>query len=369
MNSNTAQRDSPITGLDGIRAIAVAVVFLSHLPIAITWLDQQTWFNQFRTAGFLGVNMFFVLSGFLITYKLLITRHGDGRLALRRFYISRTVRIMPAVIVFLVAHFIYAIAFDFPPFGNMSEEFLMVAATIFQFANYAILSNTDLLEENGALWSLSVEGHFYVVWPFIMFLLFRVIKKITLSVVLLTALVPILYFWLAWIFHHNGYLSAYLRTDARIVSLVVGALGAVLWLKTSYLSPLTLRMLSLPAVLAMVVIHSIADGWKPFVWDGGMALFDISTMIVVLALAYGVFPIVGILTLSPMVWLGKISYGLYIWQIPVLTILNRHAGEWNQILLLLLAVASTLALGALSYYWVEQPARRSRFIQRYASQS
>jgi peptidoglycan/LPS O-acetylase OafA/YrhL len=367
MSTTSTQRDGTIAGLDGIRAIAVVVVFLSHLPIAITWLETQSWFHQFRIAGFLGVNMFFVLSGFLITYKLLTTRHPNGRLALRRFYVSRTARIMPAVIVFLVVHFVYAVFFDFPPFGRISDEFIMVAATVFQFANYAVLSNTDLLEENGALWSLSVEGHFYIVWPFIVFLLFRVIKKISVAVAVLTAMVPLLYMWLAWIFHNNGYLSAYLRTDARIVSLVVGALGAVLWLKTTYLSPVFLRMLALPAVLVMVVIHSIADGWDPFVWDGGMALFDISTMIVVVALAHGVFPLVGVLTLPSLSWIGKVSYGLYIWQIPVLTVLNRHASHWPQIVLFVAAVVATLILGAMSYYLVEQPLRRSRVVTRLAA--
>jgi peptidoglycan/LPS O-acetylase OafA/YrhL len=366
MNDAATSRDGIIAGLDGVRAIAVVVVFLSHLPIAITWLEDQSWFAQFRIAGFLGVNMFFVLSGFLITYKLITTRHNDGRLALRRFYVSRTARIMPAVLVFLAVHFVYAIFFDFPPFGRVSDEVIMVAATIFQFANYAILSDTSLLEENGALWSLSVEGHFYIVWPFIVFLLFRVVKKISVAVSVLAALVPLLYFWLAWIFHNNGYLSAYLRTDARIVSLVVGALGAVLWMKTSYLSPLTLRMLALPAALVMVVIHSIADGWEPFVWDGGMAMFDVATMIVVLALAHGVFPAVKMLTSVAMEWIGKISYGLYIWQIPVLTLLDRHAGQWHQVILFVLAVAITVALGALSYYLVEQPVRRSMLIKRLA---
>ena len=366
MSTTSTQRATTIAGLDGIRAIAVVVVFLSHLPIAITWLETQSWFNQFRIAGFLGVNMFFVLSGFLITYKLLSTRHTDGRLALRRFYVSRTARIMPAVIVFLIVHFVYAVLFDFPPFGRISDEFIMVAATIFQFANYAVLSNTDLLEENGALWSLSVEGHFYIVWPFIVFLLFRVIKKISVAVAVLTAMVPLLYMWLAWIFHNNGYLSAYLRTDARIVSLVVGALGAALWMKTTYLSPIFLRMLALPAVLVMIVIHSIADGWEPFIWDGGMALFDVSTMIVVVALAHGVFPALALLTHASMQWIGKISYGLYIWQIPVLTVLDRHASQWPQIVLFIASVAATLILGSMSYYLVEQPLRRSRVVTRLA---
>jgi peptidoglycan/LPS O-acetylase OafA/YrhL len=116
----------------------------------------------------------------------------------------------------------------------------------------------------------------------------------------------------------------------------------------------------------MVVIHSIADGWDPFVWDGGMALFDISTMIVVVALAHGVFPLVGVLTLPSLSWIGKVSYGLYIWQIPVLTVLNRHASQWPQIVLFIASVVATLILGAMSYHLVEQPLRRSRVVTRLA---
>jgi peptidoglycan/LPS O-acetylase OafA/YrhL len=137
-------------------------------------------------------------------------------------------------------------------------------------------------------------------------------------------------------------------------------------MKTTYLSPIFLRMLALPAVLVMIVIHSIADGWEPFIWDGGMALFDVSTMIVVLALAHGVFPALALLTHASMQWIGKISYGLYIWQIPVLTLLDRHASQWPQIFLFIGAVAATLILGAMSYYLVEQPLRRSTLVARLA---
>ena len=355
-----------IAGLDGIRALAVVVVFISHFSIAVTWLDEQSWYGQFRRAGFLGVNIFFVLSGFLITYKLLETRRSDGHLALRRFYISRTARILPAVVVFLCIHAIYAVMWDYPPFGRARDEVIMIVATLFQFANYAILENTELLEENGALWSLSVEAHFYIIWPFVILVLFRLIKKITVAIALLIALVPVLYMWLAFIFQNNGYLSAYLRTDARIVSLVVGAAAAALWLKTSYLSPLFVRMLAIPSLVLMAVIHSIADGWEPFIWDGGMALFDIATAIVILSFAMGVFPVPAPFTHNSVEWIGKISYGLYIWQIPVLTLLHRHGPSWNQFVIATLAVICTILCGAVSYYYVEQPARRSRYVARLA---
>lgn len=363
-NHRTPSPRAIIAGLDGVRALAVVVVFLSHLPIAITWLDGQSWFTQFRTAGFLGVNIFFVLSGFLITHRLLETRRPDGRFAVRRFTVTRFARIMPAVTVFLVVHAVYAVLWDYPPFGRARDEVIMVVSTIFQFANYAILSNTELLEENGALWSLSVEGHFYIVWPAVMWLLFRVMRGGRMAVGVLLAMVPLLYGWTAWIFADRGYLSAYLRTDARIASLVVGAAAALVWSRTPWLSPIFLRMLSVPALVTMVAIHSVADGWEPFIWDGGMALFDVSTAVVILAMASGCFPLVGLFTLRGVEWVGRISYGLYIWQIPVLTLLGRHAGTWNQAVMLVVAVGATVVLGALSFHLVEEPVRRSGWVRR-----
>jgi peptidoglycan/LPS O-acetylase OafA/YrhL len=98
-----------------------------------------------------------------------------------------------------------------------------------------------------------------------------------------------------------------------------------------------------------------------------MALFDVATMIVVLALAHGVFPALALLTHASMQWVGKISYGLYIWQIPVLTLLNRHASEWNQIIICVLAVGITIGLGAVSYYAVEQPFRRSQLVRKLSA--
>lgn len=87
-------------------------------------------------------------------------------------------------------------------------------------------------------------------------------------------------------------------------------------------------------------------------------------MIVVLALAHGVFPAVKLLTHTFVQWIGKISYGLYIWQIPVLTLLNRHAEEWHQLVLFIGAVGFTVAFGACSFYFVEQPIRRADFVAR-----
>jgi peptidoglycan/LPS O-acetylase OafA/YrhL len=352
------RRQENINGLDGLRAIAVTLVFLSHLTIALQALSNERWFRAFPRAGFLGVNMFFVLSGFLIMYRLLGAPNPNGTLRLRQFYISRTVRILPAVIVFLVAHFIYAIIFDFPPYGRVGDEIIMFFSTIFQFANYAILSNLELLDDNGALWSLSVEGHFYIVWPLVTYVLFRVLKRPAVSVSLLAALVLGLYLWQERVFVNEGYFSAYLRTDSRIASITIGALGAAIWMKTTWIAPQMLKLLSLPAVACMVFLYAHADGWNKFTWSGGMALFDLCMLIVVLALATKTFPATEVLTNAPIEWVGKISYGLYIWQIPVLTLLHRHGdslGDWNQ---LYLAIIFTVALGAGSYYLVEQPTRR-----------
>lgn len=137
-----------------------------------------------------------------------------------------------------------------------------------------------------------------------------------------------------------------------------------MWLKTDYLSSSFIRLLALPALIIMTGIYAVADGWDPFIWDGGMAMFDIATLIVIVSLAMGAFPPLPVLTHSWMEWIGKISYGLYIWQIPVLALLNRHAPDIPRVITAILAVVLTVACGALSYYMVEQPVRRSQWVAR-----
>jgi len=353
-----------IEGLDGLRALAVTVVYLSHLPIALSSLDSVGWFENFPEAGFLGVNLFFVLSGFLITDRLLATSRDGGQPALRRFWVRRAARILPAVTAFLVAHAIYAVVAGFPPDGSIFDEFLMLASTLAQFPNYAILADIDNLSDNGALWSLGVEGQFYVVWPLVTWFLLRKVRRPEWVIVALVVVIAVLSRHRAGVFDARGSFDAYLRTDTRIESLIIGAVGAWAWIRTDRVPVRALRVLTLPALVAMVAIFLNATQWSTFIWHWGMTAFDLCALVVILALATGVSPVRRILEWRPVAWVGMVSYGLYIWQVPVLHILLRHADSLGTATKGIVSVTATLALATASWHVVEKPIRSSAFVAR-----
>lgn len=355
-----------IEGLDGIRALAVTVVFMSHLPIALQDLGGPGWFQNFPYAGFLGVNVFFVMSGFLITHRLLVGADDRGRPVLRTFWVHRGARILPAVTVFLVVHGVYAVIAGFPPYGSVFDEFLMVTSTLLQFANYAILADIDNLFDNGALWSLAVEGQFYVVWPFVVWVLLRRVRRGTTIVAVLAVAAILLSRHRSNVFDSLGSFDTYLRTDTRIESLVIGALGAFAWMRTSLVPERLLRWSSVPALVAMVVIFLNATQWSGFIWHWGMSVFDLCALVVVLSLATGTSPFVRMLTVRPVVWVGTISYGLYIWQVPVLHVLLRHGEPLGDPVQAAVAVVATVGLATASWYVVEKPIRQSTLVSRLA---
>lgn len=351
-------------GFDGFRAVSVTVVLLSHLPIAIGSLNRFDWYDVFPNAGFLGVNMFFVLSGFLVAHRLLATTRADGSLRWRRFWVSRSARIFPALLAFLGAHLVYSLVLGFPPDSNIGDEVLMIVSSIFQFANYAILADIDNLFDNGALWSLSVEGHFYVIAPFLVWLVARRRASVPAGLVVLALSVALLSWHRRNVFDDLGSFSTYLRTDTRIESILIGAVGGIAFMRAKIFNPSVLAALTFPAVLGMVAIYSQATQQSAFIWHWGMTVFDLCTLVVVAGLAGGSSPLSDALERRWLVWLGGVSYAVYIWQVPVLQITYRHADAWPD------AVKAVVVLGVMglvsvaSQRYVEDPVRRSRVMSR-----
>ena len=353
-------------GFDGFRAVSVTIVLLSLLPIAIGTLDRSEWYDMFPNAGFLGVNMFFVLSGFLIVHRLLATAHDDGSLRWRRFWVSRSARIFPALLAFLGLHLVYALVLDFPPDGNAGDEVLMIVSSIFQFANYAILADIDNLFDNGALWSLSVEGHFYVVAPFLVWLVARRRSSVPAGLMVLSLCVVLLSWHRRTVFDDLGSFSTYLRTDTRIESILIGAVGGIAFMRTKIFNPYVLAALTVPAVLGMAAIYSQATQQSAFIWHWGMTVFDLCTLIVVAGLASGSSPLIRVLERRTLVWLGGVSYAVYIWQVPVLQIIYRHVDSWPDIVKALTALGVIALAAVASKRFVEDPVRRSAYVARLA---
>lgn len=361
------QPSSRIEGLDGLRAVAVMTVLVSHIFIAAPGVLQYSVFRTFARGGFLGVNIFFVMSGFLITSRLLQDKETGGQINLRKFYAHRALRIFPAVTVFLAAHYFYAVKNDFPLSGTAANEFAMTKATFLQYANYAVYKNpmTQFID-NVSLWSLSIEGQFYIAVPIVVFVLFRKNRSNYLPVGIIVLSIGILAIQRGIVYNDLGWFATYIRTDTRIESLIIGMLGAVLMMKTNVVKPTFLRYASFPAVIVIVVIvlYGRADG--SFMWFGGMTLFDFACLVIVLALAHQAFFASRILCWKPIAWVGVISYGLYIWQIPVFRIIQRHGEKLSNIERLVLAMSATFLLSALSWYLIERPAMRSQWGQRLA---
>ena len=361
------QPSSRIEGLDGLRAVAVMTVLVSHIFLAAPGVLQYSIFRTFARGGFLGVNMFFVMSGFLITSRLLQDQESGGQIDLRKFYAHRALRIFPAVAVFLVAHYFYAVKNDFPLSGTAANEFAMTKATFLQYANYAVYKNPmTQFVDNVSLWSLSIEGQFYIAVPILVFVLFRKNRNHYWPIGVITLGIGILAIQRGIVYNDLGWFAAYIRTDTRVESLIIGMLGAVLMMKTNVVKPTVLRYASFPAVIVVVVIvlYGRADG--SFMWFGGMTLFDIACLIIVLALAQRAFFASSILCWKPIAWVGVISYGLYIWQIPVFRIIERHGETLSNTERLFLAMSVTFLLSAASWYLIERPAMRSQWAQRLA---
>ena len=355
-----------INGLDGLRAFAVMLVFTSHMFIAVPILIGQTWYRVFTRGGYLGVNGFFVLSGFLITYRLLGTAHHDGRFRWRQFYVHRAVRLFPAMFFVLAAHFVYAMIFDFPPLGVVADEWTMVRSTIFQYANWTIYKHPLLLIDNVSLWSLSIEGQFYILWPAIAYVIFQKTKKPIFGLLILATGIILLVFHRAFVYNDLGWYAAYLRSDTRFESLLIGAFGGFLWLKTNYIKAQFVRVMSIPATICVIltVCYSRADG--SFIWKGGMTLFDASILVVILALAADVYPAAKLLSAPPTEWVGRISYGLYLWQIPVFRIIDRHGSTLSSGLRFAIAIVAVFSISIFSWYALERPVMKSRWAKQLA---
>lgn len=358
------KNDDRILGFDGIRALAVLLVFASHIWLGVPELMKYGWYKVFPRGGFLGVNVFFVLSGFLITYRLSTIRAGSRRAGLRSYFAGRFMRIMPLALLFLAAHVVYVALIGYPPDYGLSEEITGIVSTIFQYSNYAILGNTSVLKDNVAIWSLSIEGQFYIVAPLLVIPLAIAARKTRWAGLVLVAILVPLVLNAGRVFDERGWFDVYIRTDTRISSLVIGVLGAFIWLNFRNALPRVLGFLSLLAVVAagIIVAKGRADG--SFIWKGGMALFDFACLVVILSLAFACCPLVRILELRPLKWLGEISYGLYLWQLPVVWMFNRHGLSLDWRLRLILIPVIVVAMSAATYTYFERPLMRSAIARR-----
>ncbi|HEY6635318.1 MAG TPA: acyltransferase [Acidimicrobiia bacterium] len=301
--------------LDGLRGVAILLVVASHVGL----LPSE--------GGSVGVTVFFVLSGFLITDLLIREQAGTGTIGLGRFYFRRAYRLVPALLVFLAGAAIIAMAYGRDPSWIWNETW----PALFYVANYADLLLTDL-SMNWHTWSLAVEEHFYLAWPLILLAL-PVARRIRV----LGAGLVVLEVWSVFISSSNP-TWGHAATDANLFALATGCLVAMLNARGVGVN--------VPSWAPLVGVSLIGV----FAVVPGNVWFD---PILVLVAAVTTWCCAsrsdGVLAASPLRFLGRISYGLYLWHVPILMAAGTALGPR------IAGVGLAVVVAWLSWIWVERP--------------
>ena len=344
--------------LDGLRAVAVGAVIAFHFGA-----------TQMQ-GGFLGVDLFFVLSGYLITSLLVVEWGRTGTIAFLAFWVRRARRLLPALVLVVVAIAVWAaLASPTDRLGTIRTDGIW---TLFYGANWRFIisgqSYFDLFSEASPfrhMWSLAIEEQFYLVWPLVAFVTLRAARGRTwlLATVCGVGLLASLGAMLL-LYDSADPSRAYYGTDSRAHGLLIGALLALLLARhrgrrQSSVGLQVLGAVGAVAVVGMFVASADTDSW---LYPGGFLAFEIAVAVVLAAVTVpSASPLSAVLSLRPVRWVGAISYGLYLWHWPVTIAISEgrtRLGGWE---LAGIRLAATFALATASYYVLELPVRQRRW--------
>lgn len=328
--------------LDGLRGIAILFVLLAHGAI----LNDGF--------GFIGVNTFFVLSGFLISSLLITEWNNAGRVDYVKFYVRRALRLLPALFCMLAAFSVYT---WLTTAGKKSvENYHEVLWSLFYFTNYAKIFELGPSLELAHTWSLSLEEQFYMVWPFILLFILKrnniqsLANWILLGVVL-SVTIRIFHVVASPVFHSDRITCG---LDARADSLLLGALIGVLFsagmLDFTKTHRQTLSYLGMIILTALCLLpNAMYTNW--WVLAGWLIASILAAALIGLLVATKDTALHRLTENPALVFTGKISYGLYIWHFPILGALKHYNLPWQNMTYLF----AVLPIVLMSYYLVEKP--------------
>ena len=348
-----------ITGLDGIRAIAVIMVLSYHLKLSL-----------FKS-GFLGVTVFFVLSGYLITGILISEVEEEGTIDLKNFWLRRIRRLVPAVMSMAVVIIFVSAVVNRVIFTKGCKDFL---ASVLGFNNWwQIFNKVSYFEAAGVpspfthCWSLAIETQFYLIYPLILLGIYKLAKSrgegrakrglLFAGVTLLLALISVILMIVLFDPQQDAS-RVYYGTDTRAFSLLFGALLAILWeyrMVPRRLSASVNMVLGSVSFAALLVMTIAINGSSNFWYRGGQFVGTILTVLMVYAVSGRKTWLSRFLSNPVLKWIGDRSYSIYLWHYPIILLISKgiKASWW----ITLIEIVLSVVLAELSYRFIETPIR------------
>ena len=363
----TNNKSKYLPSIDSLRALAVLAVIIYHVDV------------NYLPGGFLGVDLFFVLSGYLISSLIIKEYKKTGSLNLYNFYIRRARRLLPAVYFMITVVLVVIVMFN----GVLLKKSHLDAIFGYIYSSnwWYIFHKLDYFDSFGSqspfkhLWSLAIEEQFYMIFP-LLFLLINRKKKdkdgfyklnrnflyVILGVILVSLIAHII------LFDINNISRIYFGTDTRAFSLLVGVVGAILYpmdklnTKITPQENLVYSVVSLISIAALITIMIYTSEYNTWLYRGGFLLVAILGIIIIISSGKQHTIMAKLLSFKPVVFIGKISYSLYLWHFPVLVLTTpvSEIGKPN-IFFVVLRVILTFILAIISYALVETPIRKLGF--------
>lgn len=367
--SKTKTASASIPGLDGLRALAVIVVILYHL------------FPHVFPGGYIGVDIFFVISGFLITALLIGEYEKTGRISLKHFWLRRARRLLPALFatILVICSIVFFVRGDI--LVGLGRQIL--GAATFSSNWVEVLAGTNYFDSTTPhlflnFWSLAVEEQFYLVWPFLVIAIVVLVKKprVGIAFTLLFALGSA--DWMTYLFTHDaGATRVYYGTDTHLFGLMIGALLAF-WSQRQHAGqafrrfsqhfwalrriPTTTLVIGLITLATLLYLIFTLSDQTSFTYEGGLLLASILSAILIVCTISARTLLQRLLSMPPLKWIGVRSYGLYLWHWPLIVIagliLPAQIKPWA--LPVSVSIATLLA-ATLSYRFIETPVRQLGF--------
>ena len=351
-----------VTSLDGFRALCALGVVFYHM--GLSWCS----------GGLLGVTVLFVLSGYLAMGGLMHEFEKAGTISCGKYYLKRVKRLLPTAIVYVIVTAALCTLFNHQLLTKMRSD--VIPALLMVLNWYKIISKQSYFAAAGApsplthFWSLAIEFEFYLIWPPILLLLLRkkASKKHMVAGLAVAAILSAVAMALLYVPEADPS-RAYYGTDTRAQSLLIGCLLELIWPFGDRSSPhvadmdgkrrLAIEIGGVASVVALLVMMGVTEGYTSFSYYGGTFACSVIAAVAIACLVPQGTAGSRVMSVQPLVWIGKRSFAIYIWHYLVVQLLTpRNAGiglTWWQVILQLVV---TLILAELSYRFVEEPLRR-----------